>query len=347
MQILLAPMEGLLDAPLRDILTRAGGVDRCVSEFIRVTERVLPERAFRRIMPELDHGGLTPAGVPVRGQLLGSDPGCMAGNAVRLAQLGSPGIDLNFGCPAKVVNRHGGGASLLQDPQDVYSVVRAVREAVPSHIVVSAKMRLGFHDDALAEDNARAIAEAGASELVVHGRTKAHGYRPPAYWERIAHVREAVSIPVVANGEIWTVDDAKRCLNESGCSAIMLGRGMVADPGLALAIRAELGWHACPGDAGRTWADWDALQPLLHRYWQLIQVRVVPKHQAGRMKQWLNFLRRRHPQAEEAYQALRTLNDSRQVSAWLMANIVQSAPGDASMAGGKVGDNHACAPLAA
>ena len=167
MQILLAPMEGLLDAPLRDILTRAGGVDRCVSEFIRVTERVLPERAFRRIMPELNFGGLTPAGVPVRGQLLGSDPACMAGNAVRLAEMGSPGIDLNFGCPAKVVNRHGGGASLLQDPQDVYNVVKAVREAVPSHIVVSAKMRLGFHDDSLAEDNARAI-EAGVK---LHGCT--------------------------------------------------------------------------------------------------------------------------------------------------------------------------------
>lgn len=347
MQILLAPMEGLLDAPLRDILTRAGGVDRCVSEFIRVTERVLPERAFRRIMPELDSGGRTPAGVPVRGQLLGSDPACMAGNAVRLAEMGSPGIDLNFGCPAKVVNRHGGGASLLQDPRDVYNVVKAVREAVPSHIVVSAKMRLGFHDDALAEDNARAIEAAGADELVVHGRTKAHGYRPPAYWDRIAHVREAVKIPVVANGEIWTVDDAKRCLKESGCSAIMLGRGMVADPGLALAIRAELGWPACPGDAGRTWADWDALQPLLHRYWRLIQLRVVPKHQAGRMKQWLNFLRRVHPQAEIAYQGLRTLNDSRLVAAWLDAHISRGDRGVQGARGGEVGDNHACATLAA
>lgn len=323
MQILLAPMEGLLDAPLRDILTRAGGVDRCVSEFIRVTERVLPERAFRRIMPELNAGGCTPAGVPVRGQLLGSDPSCLADNAARLAEMGSPGVDLNFGCPAKVVNRHGGGASLLQDPEHVHEVVRAVRAAVPAHVTVSAKMRLGFHDDVLAEDNARAIEAGGASELVVHGRTKAHGYRPPAYWDRIAHVREAVSIPVVANGEIWTVEDARRCLRESGCSAIMLGRGMVADPGLALAIRAELNWPACPGDLGRTWANWDALQPLLHRYWQLIQKRVVAKHQAGRMKQWLNFLRRRHTQAEAAYQALRTLSDSRQVNTWLNAHIAR------------------------
>ena len=95
-------------------------------------------------------------------------------------------------------------------------------------------------------DNARAIADAGADELVVHARTKLHGYRPPAYWDRIAQIREAVRIPVVANGEIWSVDDARRCIAASGCDALMLGRGMVADPGLALAIRgphgSALGW---------------------------------------------------------------------------------------------------------
>ena len=332
MLILLAPMEGLLDAPLRDILTRAGGVDRCVSEFIRVTDTVLPERAFRRVMPELGNAGRTLAGVPVRGQLLGSDPERLAANAARLAEMGSPGVDLNFGCPAKVVNRHGGGAALLQDPEHVHRIVRAVRQAVPPGTVVSAKMRLGFDDDSRAEDNARAIEAAGASELVVHGRTKAHGYRPPAYWARIAQVREVVSIPVVANGEIWSVADARRCLSESGCSALMLGRGMVADPGLALAIRAELGAPPCPGDAGRTWADWDALQPLVHRYWRLIQGRAEPRHQAGRLKQWLNFLRRRHPQAEVAYQGVRTLNDPRLVTSWLNQHV---------NAGPACPDNHA------
>ena len=110
MAILLAPMEGLLDCVLRDVLTRVGGVDLCVSEFIRVTGTLLPERAFRRIVPELDNGGRTAAGVAVRAQLMGSDPQCLAENAARLAGLGPAGIDLNFGCPAKVVNRHGGGA---------------------------------------------------------------------------------------------------------------------------------------------------------------------------------------------------------------------------------------------
>ncbi|MDP3310637.1 MAG: tRNA-dihydrouridine synthase, partial [Polaromonas sp.] len=221
MTILLAPMEGLLDFVLRDILTRAGGVDRCVSEFIRITDQLLPERVFTRIVPELHNGGRTLAGVPVRAQLLGSDPVCMAENAARLAALGPAGIDLNFGCPANIVNRHGGGAALLREPETIAAIVAAVRRAVPVQMPVSAKMRLGYQDDALAIDNAQAIAGSGASELVVHARTKAQAYRPPAYWERIADIRAAIAIPVVANGEIWTVDDARRCREASGCDMLM------------------------------------------------------------------------------------------------------------------------------
>jgi tRNA-dihydrouridine synthase C len=317
MTLLLAPMEGLLDAPLRDVLTRTGGIDRCVSEFIRVTGTLLPERAFLRVIPELHRGGTTWAGVPVRGQLLGSDPECLADNAARLAELGSPGVDLNFGCPARVVNRHGGGAALLQDPDLLHRIVGTVRRAVPLHLPVTAKMRLGFHDDTQAEACAQALEAGGASELVVHGRTKVHGYRPPAYWARIADVRQAVHIPVVANGEIWHIADARRCVEESGCSALMLGRGMVADPGLALAVRVELGWHRTAASG----VGWDELAPLLHVYWSLIAPRVVPRHRPGRLKQWLNFLRRRHPEAESAYQAVRTLNDPRDVNRWLREHV--------------------------
>ncbi|MEY4765866.1 MAG: hypothetical protein RI907_2539 [Pseudomonadota bacterium] len=309
MQILLAPMEGLLDFTLRDVLTRIGGVDRCVSEFIRVTDMLLPARHFKRIMPELDHGGRTPAGVPVRAQLLGSDPVCLAENAAKLAELGPHGIDLNFGCPAKIVNRHGGGALMLKTPEQIETVVRAVRQAVPAHMPVSAKMRLGYHDDELAEVCAQAIEAGGAEELVVHGRTRDQGYKPPAYWDRIAHVREAVRIPVVANGEVWTVADALQCLQESGCNALMLGRGMVADPGLAWAIRA-----AAQADASKakrvSWAD---IQPLIAVYWELVHGHVVPRHRAGRVKQWLNYMRRVYPEAAEMFAQVRTLTDSRQV----------------------------------
>ena len=308
MTILLAPMEGLLDFVLRDVLTRVGGIDRCVSEFIRVTNTLLPDRAFIRVVPELLNGGRTFAGVPVRAQLLGSDPVCLAENAAALAALGPHGIDLNFGCPAKVVNRHGGGAALLQEPELLTKIVAAVRRAVPAHMPVSAKMRLGFNDDSRAEECALAIAAGGANELVVHARTKADAYRPPAYWQRIADIRAVVNIPVIANGEIWTVEDAARCREISGCDMLMIGRGMVTDPGLAWAIK---------GEAAHTGSvTWNHLLPFIADFWHLVCSRLERRQQAGRLKQWLNFLRRRYPEAEVAYMLLRTVNDAAAIDAW-------------------------------
>ena len=320
MTILLAPMEGLLDFVLRDILTRAGGIDRCVSEFIRITDQLLPERVFTRIVPELHHGGRTLAGVPVRAQLLGSDPVCLAENAARLAELGPAGIDLNFGCPANIVNRHGGGAALLDEPDTIAAIVAAVRRAVPAHMPVSAKMRRGFNDDSRAVECALAIAGSGADELVVHARTKAQAYRPPAYWERIADIRAAVRIPVVANGEIWTVLDARRCREASGCDMLMLGRGAVTDPGLALAIKASMDGAVSPGIA------WPELVPLLAEFWRIVCARLDAKARAGRLKQWLNFLRRRFPEAEIAYQQLRTINDPALIEMWVAALVQAHAP---------------------
>jgi tRNA-dihydrouridine synthase C len=229
--------------------------------------------------------------------------------------MGSAGIDLNFGCPAKIVNRHGGGAALLQDPESVGRIVAAVRRAVPAGVPVSAKMRLGFHDDALAEDCARAIDEAGASELVVHARTKADGYRPPAYWDRIADIRQVVALPVVANGEVWTLADATRCREVSGCDMLMIGRGAVADPGLGLAIQYS---HDADAHAGVTWT---ALLPHIADFWHLVCTRLDARSRAGRLKQWLNFLRRRYPQAETAYQQLKTVNDPAQIDAWLAQQL--------------------------
>ena len=319
--LILAPMEGLLDFVLRDILTRAGGIDRCVSEFIRVTNTVLPARVFERIVPELLNGGRTFAGVPVRPQLLGSDPSCLADNAAVLAGLGPFGVDLNFGCPAKVVNRHGGGAALLEDPELLHRILRAVRSAVPAHMPVSAKMRLGLHDDKRAEECALALQEGGAGELVVHARTKADAYRPPAYWERIADIRAVLQIPVVANGEIWNLQDAQRCRELSGCQALMLGRGMVTDPGLALAIAAQDRLPLGSGDEAHALdapvIAWPVLLPLVADFWQLVRTRLDRKKQAGRLKQWLNFLRHRYPEAEGAYLELRTVNDPLVIEQWL------------------------------
>ena len=224
-----------------------------------------------------------------------------ADNAAALAELAPAGIDLNFGCPAKTVNQHRGGAVLLDEPELIGRIVAAVRRAVPAHIPVSAKMRLGFNDDRRAEDCAQAIEAAGASDLVVHARTKAHGYRPPAYWERVADLRQHVRLPMVANGEIWTLSDALRCRLVTGCERLMIGRGMVADPGLALAI-AQHDASAKGGGIGAP-VSWSQILELMRLFWQGISLRVAPRHRAGRLKQWLNYLRRVYPEAQQAFES--------------------------------------------
>ncbi|MDR3005473.1 MAG: tRNA-dihydrouridine synthase [Acidovorax sp.] len=323
MKLLLAPMEGLLDFVLRDVLTQVGGVDRCVSEFIRVSGSLLPDKVFLRFMPELHHGSRTLAGVPVRAQLLGSDPVSMAENAANLCRLQPEGIDLNFGCPAKVVNRHGGGASMLQDPESIARLVVAVRRAVPATLPVSAKMRLGFHDTGLMRECAQAMAESGACEIVVHARTKADGYRPPAYWELIPQIKEAVQVPVIANGEIWTVQDALRCRERSGCDDLMLGRGSVADPGLALALRAAVAEgfpqaESVPAEQPPV-VSWAQMLPHLQRFWDMVCRDLNPGQRAGRLKQWLNLMRRRYPEAETAFQAVRVMTVQQDVGDWIRA----------------------------
>jgi tRNA-dihydrouridine synthase C len=174
----LAPMEGLIDPPMRQILTQAGHFDYCVTEFLRVVDQCLPERVFYRLCPELHQGGVTASGVPVHVQLLGSNPQAMAENAALVARLGAPVIDINFGCPAKTVNRNMGGAALLAYPERIYQTVLAVRKAVPIHLPVTAKMRLGLEHSDQAVDIALAIEAAGASWVTIHARTKAQGYRP-------------------------------------------------------------------------------------------------------------------------------------------------------------------------
>ena len=130
MRIILAPMEGVIDYEMRDLLTRIGGYDRCVTEFVRVTDNLLPNRVFKRFSPELDNGGMTPAGVPVYLQLLGGNPQSMALNAARAQRLEPPGIDINFGCPSKTVNKSDGGSVLLKEPARIGAIVGADDGAV-------------------------------------------------------------------------------------------------------------------------------------------------------------------------------------------------------------------------
>ena len=301
---MLAPMEGVIDHTMRELLTSLGGVDRCVTEFVRVSERLLPPRVFYRLCPELKHGGTTVSGVPVYLQLLGGDPTLVAENAARAAELGAPGVDLNFGCPAKTVNKSDGGSILLREPDRVAAITAAARAAVPAETPETVKNRLGYEDQHPFLDIVHGINEAGATEQTVHARTKRHGYRPPANWEEIARAREIVSIPVIANGEVWHPGDALRCRQASGCEDLLLGRGALCRPDLPRLVRA-----AVAGDEVDS-LQWQAVISLLLQFYELTLKHYDATHVGNPIKQWLVYLRTYYPQAALLFEKIKRLRDA-------------------------------------
>lgn len=309
MKLILAPMEGLTDPIMRDVLTSVGSFDWCVTEFIRVTDSILPDHIYHTYCPELLTNGKTAAGTPVHVQFLGNNPDMLAANAAKVAAMGAPAIDMNFGCPAKTVNRHRGGSVLLDEPEVVYELVKAVRDAVPAHIPVSAKMRLGYMDRNFMLENAHAIEDAGAAWVTVHARTKADGYTPPAFWDQLRPIREALKINVIANGEIWNNADAKQCQLESGCEDLMIGRGAVTTPDLTQCIRQN------------------SDLPLLS--WQdLLQLQIRFIHgpakteigMLGRYKQWLGMMSKHYPEAKALWDEIKRLKKLDEIIEKLVAH---------------------------
>ncbi|WOE28249.1 tRNA dihydrouridine synthase [Acinetobacter towneri] len=309
MKLILAPMEGLTDPIMRDVITSVGSFDWCVTEFIRVTDSILPDHIYHTYCPELLTNGKTAAGTPVHVQFLGNNPEMLAANAAKVAAIGAPAIDMNFGCPAKTVNRHRGGSVLLDEPEVVYELVKAVRDAVPAHIPVSAKMRLGYMDRNFMLENAHAIEDAGAAWVTVHARTKADGYTPPAFWDQLRPIREALKINVIANGEIWNNADAKQCQLESGCEDLMIGRGAVTTPDLTQCIRQN------------------SDLPLLS--WQdLLQLQIRFIHgpakteigMLGRYKQWLGMMSKHYPEAKALWDEIKRLKKLDEIIEKLVAH---------------------------
>ena len=308
MKLVLAPMEGVVDFKMRQLLTDIGGFDLCVTEFVRVIDACLPDKVFNRYCPELQNKGLTRAGTPVRIQLLGQVAGALAENAVRVTELGSHGVDLNFGCPAKTVNKSKGGAVLLKDPEHMYEIIKAVRDAVPNEHQVSAKIRLGFDDDSNSQEIVDAVVSAGADSIAIHARTKRDGYNPPAYWEKIPPLVKGKDIAVIANGEIWQVEDAVRCQQRSGCSDLMLGRGALSHPDLARKIKAHFNNEQCQC------LQWE------HIMYHLIHSAIHhdpakdEKYFASRTKQWLGYLKRQYSQADVLFDEIRRLKAKEDVA---------------------------------
>lgn len=304
MRVLLAPMEGVLDSLVRELLTEVNDYDLCVTEFLRVVDQLLPVKSFHRLCPELLHASRTPSGTLVRVQLLGQSPQWLAENAARAVELGSWGVDLNCGCPSKTVNGSGGGATLLKDPELIYRGAKAMREAVPAGLPVTVKVRLGWDNGDRQFEIADAVQQAGATEMVVHGRTKEDGYKAERInWAAIGKIRERLAIPVIANGEIWDWQSAQNCLAATGCDAVMIGRGALNVPNLSRVIKYN--------DARMPWPE---VVTLLQKYVRLEKQGDTGLYHVARIKQWLGYLRKEYDQATVLFAQIRALKSSAEIA---------------------------------
>lgn len=309
MRVMLAPMEGVLDGFVRELLTEINDYDLCVTEFVRVVNTLLPTKTYYRLCPELHNNGYTKSGTPVRVQLLGSSPEWVAENAVRAIELGSHGIDLNCGCPAKKVIGSEGGASLLRNPELIYQVTHAIRNSIPKDQILSVKVRLGWDSIEERFEIADAVQQGGANEIVVHGRTKEDGYQADKInWNAISDIRQRLSIPVIANGEIWSYQDGQECSNITGCQALMLGRGALNIPNLGSVVKHQQNKLA-----------WSKVLELLTKYVLTKNPYDTGFYNIARIKQWLGYLKKEYPEANDLFSIVRTINDTN-----LLSNHFQS-----------------------
>ncbi|WP_188476715.1 tRNA dihydrouridine synthase DusB [Primorskyibacter flagellatus] len=271
--VALAPMAGITDLPMRDLVT-GFGADLVVSEMVASGELVTA-RSGTRERAEL---GIGRAATSV--QLAGRDPAVMAEAARQVADLGAALIDINMGCPAKKVTGGLSGSALMRDPDLALSLIEAVAGAVD--VPVTVKMRLGWDDDSLnAPDLARRAEGAGVRMVVIHGRTRCQFYKGQADWNAIRAVVDAVTVPVLANGDITDAETARRALDASGAAGVMIGRGIqgrpwaVADTIAALSGTSATSAPTAPNRAALAARHYDA---ILSFYGTDLGLRVARKH---------------------------------------------------------------------
>lgn len=233
-KLILAPMAGVTDAPYR-LLCFEKGADRAVTEMVSAQGFLTAPKSLNvyRFLTET-----WPGETETYVQVFGNDPDYVGEAVRRLAALDRyAGVDINMGCPAHKVTGGGSGSALMKEPLLAARVMRAARSATT--LPVTVKMRLGW--DSFTADELAAIAESeGMDAVAVHGRTRLEQYTGKAHWDRIRAVKERVRIPVYANGDVFTGEDARAVAEETGCDGILMGRGALGNPWLFAEARAAL-----------------------------------------------------------------------------------------------------------
>lgn len=273
--MILAPMEGVGDRCFRRAMAAIGGFDEAVMDFLRV-----PRNAhIKSLAKEYQPAEIAP--IPLAAQLMGSDPELMGEMAQEIERRGAPRIDLNCGCPSNTVTGRGAGSSLLKEPNVLHEVARALVNAV--NIPVTLKMRSGFDDTSLFKENLLAAQESGVRYITLHPRTKAEGYGPPANWALIREAKSVLKIPVVGNGDITSVDGALKMLSETGCDALMIGRGAVINPFLFHQIRARF-------DGQPYRPTWEQFLSYIQTYLAATPPEIPMKTRVNKLKQLMGFI---------------------------------------------------------
>jgi tRNA-dihydrouridine synthase C len=287
--LVLAPMEGMMDAPMRALIADLGGFDFGVSEFIRVGQDVVRVEQILRDIPDLNGPVFGSAKLPLQLQLLGDSAELMAASAIEACIAGARAIDINFGCPAPTILRHSGGAALLKTPCAITEIVSRVRKSLPVSVPVSAKIRLGWESPSEVDAIASAVEQGGANWITIHARTKLEGYKPGVHWDAVARVKSRLSIPVVANGDLFTAEDVIRCAAETGCFHFMIGRGILKNPFLAHDIRASRSLLALRSDIPDSLAD--RLRFAIQRYALLNEGKAANSgFVPNRVKHWVRMV---------------------------------------------------------
>ncbi len=218
---ILAPMDGVSDWPFRSLCRRLGSA-MSYTEFVRAEDVLQGKKSVdKRLMYEESER-------PVVFQVYGDDPDQIVEAALRIRDLEPDAIDLNMGCPAKTVANRGAGVGMMRTPLKIARTFRKLTTVLD--IPVTGKMRLGWDDCQTYKLVARIVEENGGALIAVHGRTKEQGYGGVADWDAIAEVKAAVKIPVIGNGDVRMVADIKRMQAHTGCEAVMIGRGALANP---------------------------------------------------------------------------------------------------------------------
>lgn len=221
-RVLQSPLSGVTDLVFRRLVRRHAPDSMMYTEMVNATGL-----HYVKELPQIME--VDPGERPISIQLFDCRPEFLAEAAQKAVAEGADTVDINMGCPVNKITKNGGGSSLLRQPEVAEAIVRAVVAAVP--VPVTVKTRIGWTNQEInILDFARRMEGAGAQMITVHGRTRAQGYNGPANWDWITKVKQVLSIPVIANGDIFSVEAATRCLEETGADGVMCSRGTLGYP---------------------------------------------------------------------------------------------------------------------